>query len=309
MLYLPPGAPDRRHQPQGAQQTRCRPASTTPARRGRSAGTGSGGHEALDPELGTGEEFDTLVATAREHGIDVALDLAVQCSADHPWLTEHPEWFNRRPDGTLKYAENPPKKYQDIYNVNFNCEDWRGLWDALLGDRAGLGRARGADLPRRQPAHQAVRLLGVAHRGDPPRPPRRPVPGRGVHAPARHAATGQARLQPVLHVLHVEERPLGAARVPLRARPRARARVLPAELLRQHARHPHRLPRRRRPVGVLHPPSAGVAAEPHLRRLLGLRALRERARHPGLGGVHGLREVRDQGARASMARCCRSSRA
>ena len=65
-------------------------------------------------------------------GIDIALDFAIQCSADHPWLTEHPEWFNRRPDGTLKYAENPPKKYQDIYNVNFACEDWRGLWDALL---------------------------------------------------------------------------------------------------------------------------------------------------------------------------------
>jgi starch synthase (maltosyl-transferring) len=73
-----------------------------------------------------------MVATAREHGIDIALDFAIQCSADHPWLSEHPEWFNHRPDGTLKYAENPPKKYQDIYNVNWNCEDWRGLWDALL---------------------------------------------------------------------------------------------------------------------------------------------------------------------------------
>ena len=63
--------------------------------------------------------------------MDVALDFAVQCSADHPWLTEHPEWFNRRPDGTLKYAENPPKKYQDIYNVNWNTDDWEGLWNAL----------------------------------------------------------------------------------------------------------------------------------------------------------------------------------
>ena len=72
------------------------------------------------------------MATAREHDIDVALDFAIQTSADHPWLTEHPEWFNRRPDGTLKYAENPPKKYQDIYNVNWNTEDWQGLWNALL---------------------------------------------------------------------------------------------------------------------------------------------------------------------------------
>ena len=90
-----------------------------------------GGHTALHPDLGTMEDFDGLVATAQEHSIDIALDFAIQCSADHPWLTEHPEWFNRRPDGTLKYAENPPKKYQDIYNVNFDCEDWRALWEAL----------------------------------------------------------------------------------------------------------------------------------------------------------------------------------
>jgi starch synthase (maltosyl-transferring) len=91
-----------------------------------------GGHDALHPELGSWDDFDRMVATAREHDMDVALDFAIQCSADHPWLTEHPEWFNHRPDGTLKYAENPPKKYQDIYNVNWNSEDWRGLWDALL---------------------------------------------------------------------------------------------------------------------------------------------------------------------------------
>jgi starch synthase (maltosyl-transferring) len=90
-----------------------------------------GGHEAVHPELGTMEEFAGLVAAAKEHGIEIAMDFAIQCSADHPWLTEHPEWFNRRPDGTLKYAENPPKKYQDIYNVNWNSEDWRGLWQAL----------------------------------------------------------------------------------------------------------------------------------------------------------------------------------
>jgi starch synthase (maltosyl-transferring) len=94
-------------------------------------GDASGGHTALHPDLGTMADFDALVATAGEHGIDIALDFAIQCSADHPWLTEHPQWFNRRPDGTLKYAENPPKKYQDIYNVNFGCEDWQGLWEAL----------------------------------------------------------------------------------------------------------------------------------------------------------------------------------
>ena len=94
-------------------------------------GDETGGHTAIHPDLGTIEEFDALVATAGRHGIDIALDFAIQCSADHPWLSEHPEWFNRRPDGTLKYAENPPKKYQDIYNVNWDSEDWRGLWEAL----------------------------------------------------------------------------------------------------------------------------------------------------------------------------------
>jgi starch synthase (maltosyl-transferring) len=97
-------------------------------------GSAQGGHTAVDPELGTLEDFDALVETARdEHGIEIAIDFAAHCSADHPWLTEHPEWFHHRPDGTLKYAENPPKRYQDIYNVNFECEEWLGLWEALKG--------------------------------------------------------------------------------------------------------------------------------------------------------------------------------
>ena len=94
-------------------------------------GSSDGGHDAISPELGTWADFDAMVVAAKKAGIELALDFAIQCSPDHPWLTEHPEWFNRRPDGTLKYAENPPKKYQDIYNVNFESEDWRALWQAL----------------------------------------------------------------------------------------------------------------------------------------------------------------------------------
>ena len=94
-------------------------------------GSELGGHEAIDPALGTVKDFERLVKDAHRHGIEIALDFAIQCSPDHPWLKQHPEWFHRRPDGTLKYAENPPKRYQDIYNVNFDCEDWRGLWKAL----------------------------------------------------------------------------------------------------------------------------------------------------------------------------------
>jgi starch synthase (maltosyl-transferring) len=94
-------------------------------------GSAEGGHDAVNPELGTLEEFEAMVARGREVGCEICLDFAIQCSPDHPWLEEHPEWFNRRPDGTLKYAENPPKRYQDIYNVNWDSEDWKGLWQAL----------------------------------------------------------------------------------------------------------------------------------------------------------------------------------
>jgi starch synthase (maltosyl-transferring) len=95
-------------------------------------GSEQGGHDAVDPSLGSERDFRALVAEARELGLEIALDFAIQCSPDHPWLKQHPDWFFRRPDGTLKYAENPPKRYQDIYNVDFGCEDWRGLWQALL---------------------------------------------------------------------------------------------------------------------------------------------------------------------------------
>ena len=94
-------------------------------------GDRTGGHTAVHRDLGTIDDVEALVVAARAEGIEIALDFAIQCSADHPWLTEHPEWFNRRPDGTLKYAENPPKKYQDIYNVNFDSDAWAELWEAL----------------------------------------------------------------------------------------------------------------------------------------------------------------------------------
>jgi starch synthase (maltosyl-transferring) len=95
-------------------------------------GDETGGHEAVHQDLGTIDDLKSLTEAAKRNNIEIALDFAIQCSADHPWLHEHPEWFHRRPDGTLKYAENPPKRYQDIYNVNWDSPDWRGLWDALL---------------------------------------------------------------------------------------------------------------------------------------------------------------------------------
>jgi starch synthase (maltosyl-transferring) len=90
-----------------------------------------GGHKSIHPELGTFADFDRLVKSARSRGVDVALDIAFQCSPDHPWVKDHPDWFVKRPDGSIQYAENPTKKYQDIYPLNFESRDWRGLWDEL----------------------------------------------------------------------------------------------------------------------------------------------------------------------------------
>lgn len=96
-------------------------------------GAVEGGHTALHPQLGDFDDFAHLVGAIKAEGMEIALDIAFQCSPDHPWVKEHPDWFTIRPDGTIQYAENPPKKYQDIYPLNFESKDWRGLWDALYG--------------------------------------------------------------------------------------------------------------------------------------------------------------------------------
>jgi starch synthase (maltosyl-transferring) len=95
-------------------------------------GAAAGGHTAVHPDLGTVEDVEALVRAARERGIEIALDFALQTSPDHPWVTEHPEWFRHRPDGSIAYAENPPKRYEDIYPIDFDTEDRRGLWLAIL---------------------------------------------------------------------------------------------------------------------------------------------------------------------------------
>ena len=98
---------------------------------GADAAGDHGGHKSIHPQLGTFADFDSLVTSARTVGMEIALDIAFQCSPDHPWVAEHPDWFVIRPDGSIQYAENPPKKYQDIYPLNFESLDWRGLWDEL----------------------------------------------------------------------------------------------------------------------------------------------------------------------------------
>jgi starch synthase (maltosyl-transferring) len=94
-------------------------------------GSPEGGHKSTHPELGTLADFDHLVGAARKLNLEIALDIAFQCSPDHPYVKEHPQWFRHRPDGTIKYAENPPKKYQDIYPIDFETEDWEALYAEL----------------------------------------------------------------------------------------------------------------------------------------------------------------------------------
>jgi starch synthase (maltosyl-transferring) len=95
-------------------------------------GSEAGGHKAVEPSLGSLEDFDWLNGEVRKRGMEIALDFAVNCSPDHPYVREHPEWFYQRPDGSIKFAENPPKKYEDIFPLNFRCENWPELWAEIV---------------------------------------------------------------------------------------------------------------------------------------------------------------------------------
>ena len=129
VLYLPPIHPIGRSFRKGRNNS----LTATPEDPGSpwAIGAETGGHTAIEPGLGTLEDFDRFVEAARSYDLEIALDLAYQASPDHPYVTAHPDWFRRRADGTIKYAENPPKKYQDIYPINFESEDWQALWQEL----------------------------------------------------------------------------------------------------------------------------------------------------------------------------------
>ncbi len=129
VLYLPPIHPIGRTQRKGANNQPAKPGEPGSQ---WAIGSEEGGHKSIHPELGTLEDFRSLVQTAAGLGIDVALDIAFQCSPDHPYTREHPEWFRHRPDGTIQYAENPPKKYEDIYPFDFETDHWQELWTELL---------------------------------------------------------------------------------------------------------------------------------------------------------------------------------
>jgi starch synthase (maltosyl-transferring) len=134
-------------------------------------GSVEGGHDAIHPKLGTIEDFDRLVKAAAEHGMEIALDFAIQCAPDHPWIREHPEWFDWRPDGTIRFAENPPKKYEDIVDVHFYrgaLPDLRHAPRDVLLFRIGHGvRNFRVDNPRTKPFPFWERLIGEIRTGHP----------------------------------------------------------------------------------------------------------------------------------------------
>jgi starch synthase (maltosyl-transferring) len=131
VLYMPPISPIGKSFRKGKNNA----VEATPGEEGSPWAIGSpeGGHTAIHPALGAMADFTDLVQRAIQLNMEVALDIAFQCSPDHPWVTEHPEFFKKRPDGSIQYAENPPKKYQDIYPLDFESSNWQGLWDALKG--------------------------------------------------------------------------------------------------------------------------------------------------------------------------------
>ncbi|CAN5249035.1 alpha-1,4-glucan--maltose-1-phosphate maltosyltransferase [soil metagenome] len=131
VVYLPPVHPIGRSHRKGRDNTLA--AGSDDVGSPWAIGAAEGGHTAVHPDLGTFDDFDAMVAEAQALGMEVALDYALQCAPDHPWVSEHPEWFHHRPDGSIRYAENPPKKYQDIYPLNF--------WPAADGDRVALWEA------------------------------------------------------------------------------------------------------------------------------------------------------------------------
>ncbi len=131
----------------------------------------AGGHRAIEPALGTEEDFVWLVEQAKQRGMEIALDFALNCSPDHPYVREHPDWFHQRPDGSIRYAENPPKKYQDIYPLNFHCADWKNLWRELIGVvlhwvERGVKIFR-VDNPHTKPVAFWEELIGTVQRRDP----------------------------------------------------------------------------------------------------------------------------------------------
>ena len=242
VLYLPPIHPIGRLNRKGRNNT----LDPQPGDPGSpwAIGSDEGGHDAVHPDLGTLADFRAFVRAARAQGIEVALDFALQAAPDHPWVAAHPEWFTTLPDGTIAYAENPPKKYQDIYPINFDNDPEGIRAEALRVLRHWI--AQGVkifrvDNPHTKPLQFWEWLIATVSADNPDvvflaEAFTRPAPLQGL------ALAGFQQSYTYFHLAQHEARTRG---VPHRARDRHRALPAP-EPVREHARHPHRVPAVRR---------------------------------------------------------------
>ena len=260
-------------------------------------GSAAGGHLSVEPSLGTLQDFDAFVQAARELDIDVALDFAIQCSPEHPFVKQHPEWFYHRPDGSIKYAENPPKKYQDIYPVNFDTDAWPSLWEEMRNIvRFWIGhgvRTFRVDNPHTKPIRFWEWLIAAIKREHPEtiflaeaftRPKvMKTLAKAGFTQSYTYFTWRNAKAELVEYFTELTQT--------------AMAELLSRQPLRQYAGHPARVLAARRAAGVRDPRVPGGDAVLGLRHLQRLRAVRKRAHPPGQRGVPRFREVRDQAPR------------
>ncbi len=291
VLYLPPIHPIGRAHRKG-------PNNAAASRDGDlgspwAIGAAEGGHTAIHPALGSFADFDHLVEAAKACGLEIALDLAFQCAPDHPWVREHPEWFRHRPDGTIQYAENPPKRYQDIYPLEFEGEEWAALWDALLDVvRFWIGhgvRIFRVDNPHTKPLvfwEWLIAEVKAEH-------PETIFLAEAFTRPKVMNRLAKAGFTQSYTYFTWRNTADELREYVTRADDDGRARVLPPELLAEHAGHPARAPADRRARDVR------LAARPRRDAVVELRHLRPRVRArraprpaPGRRGVPRLREVR-----------------
>ena len=164
-----------------------------------------GGHKDIEPALGTFEDFDWLIDELEKRGMELALDFAINCSPDHPYVHDKPEWFFKRPDGTIKYAENPPKKYEDVYPLNFFCEDWRALWEEMTSIILFWAERRvrifRVDNPHTKPVAFWEYLIAKVRA----KYPGRDLPVGGVYAAEDDEGAGEGRVPAELHLLYVAQ--------------------------------------------------------------------------------------------------------
>jgi starch synthase (maltosyl-transferring) len=200
-------------------------------------GADEGGHKSVHPDLGTIEDFQHLLKAAKSHGMEIALDLAYQCAPDHPYVKEHPEWFRWRPNGTIQYAENPPKKYEDIYPFDFDTKHQPQLWNELKSVvefwiEQGVRIFR-VDNPHTKPFDFWEWMLADV---------RSDFSVRSVHSSEDHVPSGEAWVHSVVHVFHLAECQTRARGVFHGADTNQRQGIFPAEPVAQYAGHSPRVP-------------------------------------------------------------------